>query len=80
MSGIRVTSAAAGAAHTMFLSDTGLLFGCGLDSSGQVGPHSPGPGVSDPQRAKVDKHAGLDKYSRCLLLTIVQSPQSCMNY
>ena len=32
-----MVSAAAGAAHTLFLSDLGLVFGCGLDSKGQVG-------------------------------------------
>ena len=64
MSGIRVTSAAAGAAHTIFLSGTGLLFGCGLNSSGQVGPHSPGPEVYDPQKTGFDKHVALDKYNR----------------
>ena len=32
-----MVSAAAGSAHTLFLSDLGLVFGCGLDSKGQVG-------------------------------------------
>ena len=38
MSGVSIVSACAGTAHSIFLSDTGLLFGCGLNSRGQVGP------------------------------------------
>lgn len=64
MSGIRVTSAAAGAAHTMFLSDTGLLYGCGLNSSGQVGSLNADPGVSDVHGTGAGRHDTLDKYSR----------------
>jgi alpha-tubulin suppressor-like RCC1 family protein len=33
----RITSAAAGMAHTLFLTDTGILYGCGLNASGQLG-------------------------------------------
>ena len=33
---VKVASVSAGAAHTMFLEECGLLLGCGLDSSGQV--------------------------------------------
>ena len=36
MSGIFVSAIAAGAAHSIFLSDSGSLFGCGLNSRGQV--------------------------------------------
>ena len=32
-----MTSVSAGAAHSVFLSNSGLLFGCGLNSRGQVG-------------------------------------------
>ena len=49
MSGVCVVSASAGAAHSMFLSDSGLLFGCGLNSSGQVGPISSNPGALEPK-------------------------------
>ena len=55
MSGIHVISASAGAAHSMFLSDSGLLFGCGLNSSNQVGVISSNPGV--PELKVTDKNS-----------------------
>ena len=60
MSGVCVVSASAGAAHSMFLSDSGLLFGCGLNSSGQVGPISKNPGVHEPK--VTDKNSRLDLF------------------
>lgn len=60
MSGIAVTSVSAGAAHSVFLSHSGLLFGCGLNSRGQVGC------ISNPAERNGEGINGLvkDKHDR----------------
>ena len=63
MSGVSVVSVSAGAAHSMFLSDTGLLFGCGLNSRGQVGPLALTPAAGDVQGAE----ESVDKSSKCVI-------------
>ena len=37
LKGVRVTAVAAGYAHTMLLSDAGMLYGCGYNDRGQLG-------------------------------------------
>ena len=60
MGGVIVVSAAAGTAHTLFLSDGGLVFGCGLDSKGQVGGVAfEGEDKAGDRANKYDRHAVL---------------------
>lgn len=55
MSGVHVTSLAAGVAHSMFLSDSGLLFGCGLNSNGQVGAAYAGSQEAEKAKERHDR-------------------------
>jgi alpha-tubulin suppressor-like RCC1 family protein len=55
MSDTKITSLAAGVAHSLFLSDTGLVFGCGLDSCGQVGAFTCEKDLSHDSDGKVLK-------------------------
>ena len=52
-----MVSAAAGSAHTVVLSDGGLVFGCGLDSKGQVGGVTfEGESDKDKDKDKANKY------------------------
>jgi alpha-tubulin suppressor-like RCC1 family protein len=73
MSGATITSVAAGVAHSLFLSNTGLVFGCGLDSSGQVGAiicDKDSPHLDDTIDGKILKpvRKALSKFDRYSIL------------
>jgi alpha-tubulin suppressor-like RCC1 family protein len=75
MSGVSIVSASAGTAHSIFLSDSGLLFGCGLNSRGQVGPLIT-PTASEAQGAE----ESADKNSRCDLVFFTSVPYLSVSY
>jgi alpha-tubulin suppressor-like RCC1 family protein len=75
MSGVSIVSASAGTAHSIFLSDSGLLFGCGLNSSGQVGPLIT-PTASEARGAE----ESADKNSRCDLVIFTTVPSLSVSY
>jgi hypothetical protein len=79
MSGVSIVSASAGTAHSIFLSDSGLLFGCGLNSMGQVGPLiTPTASESPGAEESADKNSRCDLFffTRTFLVRFLSIDQS----